>query len=190
MTRDQFLSLIRSQQPDSLVAKYLDATEVAAFPTAEAFAGFKQRVVDGLGEPAPVYLVGSGNWGYSLNPDKGFKAFDMASDVDVAIVSAELFAQTWDHIREYHRSAWYAIDYEQRQRLRRNGENIYSGFVSPAWITERASPIRFSFLRLLNRLSDESVAFRKVTALYFRNATEVADYYRRGFMLAKQKVPT
>ncbi|WP_140637455.1 hypothetical protein [Methylibium rhizosphaerae] len=189
MTRDQFLSLIRTHQPDDLVARYLGAREVSAFATAAEYDGFKQRVVDAIGQDAEVCLVGSGNWGYSLNPEKGFKPFDMASDVDVAIVSADLFVQTWDQIRDYHRKSWYAIDYEQRQRLRRNGENIYSGFVSPAWIPERTSPTRFSFLRLLNRLSDESVAFRKVTALYFRNTTEVADYYRRGFILARQKAP-
>jgi len=188
VTRDQFLSLVRTQQPDYLVSQYLGATEVAAFPSAAAYSDFKQRVADATRQNAGVYVVGSGNWGYSLNPEKGFKAFDTASDIDVAIVSVELFSQTWEQIRNFHRNSWYAIDHEQRQRLRRNGENIYSGFVSPAWIPERTSPLRFNFLRLLNKLSDDSVAFRKVTALYFRNDAEVADYYRRGFMLAKQKV--
>jgi hypothetical protein len=187
VTRDQFLSLVRTQPPEDLVRHYLAAREVAAFATAAAYEAFRHRVAAAVGHDAEVSLVGSGNWGYSLNPEKGFKPFDMASDVDVAIVSADLFAQTWDQIRDHHRNSWYSIDYDQRQRLRRNGENIYSGFVSPAWIPERASPARFGFLRLLSRLSDETVAFRKVTALYFRNPAEVADYYRRSFNLARQK---
>lgn len=188
MSREQFLQLIRSERPESLVNRFLSADLVAAFETAHAYDQFKDRVSGEFALTEAVFLVGSGNWGYSLNPDKGFKAFDMNSDIDVAVIAPQLFEETWGLIRDFHRSAWYRLDHGQRQRLRRNGENVYAGFVSPSWIPDRANLHRFNFIRVLNRLSDHAVAYRKVTALYFKNEAELADYYARGFSIAKSKV--
>jgi hypothetical protein len=190
MSRDEFFDLIRSHGPDALVERFLASETVAAFQTPDAYGVFRNRIALELPFTESVYLVGSGNWGYSLNPDKGFKPFDTASDIDVAIVTPRLFEETWHLIREVHRSSWYLLDNLQRQRLLRNGQNIYSGFVSPKWLPDRSSPHRFRFIRLLNRLSDHAVAHRRVTALYFKDKTEVADYYRRGFSIAKSKVQT
>jgi hypothetical protein len=123
-----------------------------------------------------------------LNPEKALKPFDEASDIDVAIVSSSRFFQTWELIRDFQRTSWYRLNHDDRQRLRRNGENIYSGFVSPKWILDRRSMYRFDFLRLLNQLSDANVGYKTVNALYFRNRAEVEDYYRRGSMIAKRRI--
>lgn len=188
MTREEFLSLIRSEDPTSLCEKYLVAPEVAAFASAEQYAAFQQRVSESIPDVQQVHLAGSGNWGYSLNPEKAFRPFCETSDIDVVIISEPRFRETWEALRTYHRRSWYALDFQERQRLRRNGENIYAGFVSPAWIPERTSELRFQFIRLLNRLSDQSVSFRRVTAMYFRNIDEAVDYYRRGFSIARSMV--
>lgn len=51
-------------------------------------------------DPVSIQLVGSGRLGYSLNPSKKFKKFDSDSDIDIAIISADLFESTWQEIRE------------------------------------------------------------------------------------------
>jgi hypothetical protein len=38
-----------------------------------------------------VFIVGSGKFGFSLNPDKDFKMFDLESDLDISIVNDKLF---------------------------------------------------------------------------------------------------
>ncbi|SCG55644.1 hypothetical protein [Micromonospora halophytica] len=47
-----------------------------------------------------VQLVGSARLGYSLNPKKNFRRFHESSDLDVAIISPELFDQAWGELRE------------------------------------------------------------------------------------------
>jgi len=188
MTRDDFLSLIRTSQPGDLCRKLLLRQETAVFTNTSAYEKFRSRVSTQIRGIEEVHLAGSGKWGYSLNPQKGFKQFDTESDIDVAIISEDLFHETWNTIREYHRNNWYAIDHIRRKELRRHGENIYSGFVSPRWIPEHRSPLRFAFNRTLNRLSDANVSFRRVTALYFRNIDEAIDYYKRGFFIARSRL--
>ncbi len=50
-------------------------------------------------DPACLTVVGSAAVGCSLNPIKNFKAFDEASDVDVAVVSHYHFTVAWRYLR-------------------------------------------------------------------------------------------
>lgn len=43
-----------------------------------------------------VGIVGSAKLGFSLNPQKDYKAFDETSDVDIIIVSQRLFYEFWE----------------------------------------------------------------------------------------------
>jgi hypothetical protein len=49
--------------------------------------------------PNNVAIIGSAKFGYSLNPAKNFSEFGGNSDIDVVIVSPELFEQTWAQFR-------------------------------------------------------------------------------------------
>jgi hypothetical protein len=50
-------------------------------------------------DAACITVVGSAAIGYSMNPNKNFKAFDEYSDVDVAIVSHYHFTVAWRYLR-------------------------------------------------------------------------------------------
>lgn len=43
-----------------------------------------------------IGIAGSAKMGFSLNPEKNFKAFDENSDVDIIIVSRKLFNEFWE----------------------------------------------------------------------------------------------
>lgn len=47
-----------------------------------------------------VFVIGSGCTGISLNPNKGYKAFDDRSDIDIAVVSGYHFELGWRALRE------------------------------------------------------------------------------------------
>jgi hypothetical protein len=188
MERTEFLELLTTTSAIELADRFLAAESVAAFADTAAYTRFKARVAECIEDTEQVILVGSGNWGYSLHPQKEFKSYDEKSDLDVAIVSEPQFVRTWEILREFHRRSWYLIPGEERQRLKRNGQNVYCGFVSPEWILDRRSTARYAFRRVLNRLSDHLVAYRPVKALYFRNHTEARDYYRRGFEWAQRAI--
>ena len=50
-------------------------------------------------DPMGVQLIGSARLGYSLSPRKNFKLFDENSDLDIAVVSQEIFDRAWLELR-------------------------------------------------------------------------------------------
>lgn len=46
-----------------------------------------------------IVFTGSSAVGVSLNPEKNFKAFDLSSDIDVAIISSHHFDISWHYLR-------------------------------------------------------------------------------------------
>ena len=188
MNREEFIASIRDHQPELLAETYLAANSVTAFPNADDYASFKARVQRRVTGAESVSIVGTGNWRFSLNPEKSLKEFDGRSDIDIAVVSPNDFNQTWEELRRIHRSRWYTFSPEIRDRLRRNGEDVYSGFINPTWIPGRVSKVRYRFKAMLNQLSDESVNFKPIKMLFFKNELEAIDYYKRGFLLIKRRV--
>ena len=51
-----------------------------------------------------IVLVGSGKLGFSIKPTRRFQCFNDESDIDVAIVSKELFEQVWQESFMYKKS--------------------------------------------------------------------------------------
>lgn len=54
-----------------------------------------------------VILVGSGKLGFSIKAEKRFQSFGEESDIDVAVVSAELFQKVWEEAYLYKKSGAY-----------------------------------------------------------------------------------
>lgn len=184
MTRDEFLTLIKSEPADTLARQFLDADKAHIFNGTALYEAFQNRIRQHFEEAESVAVVGSGNWRFSLNPEKSFREFGKHSDVDVAVVSLVDFNKFWHEMRNGHRRHYYGLPYEQKLRLRRNSENVYAGFISPEWIPNRSAQQTFQYKRILNALSDESVHFLRVKLLFFRNMDEAVDYYARGFRIA------
>lgn len=55
-------------------------------------------------DPSGVTLVGSAKLGFSPKPGQYFKHFSAASDLDVAIVSKELYSRVWKEVFEMERA--------------------------------------------------------------------------------------
>ncbi|HEX4008188.1 MAG TPA: hypothetical protein VHX60_18585 [Acidobacteriaceae bacterium] len=186
MSIEAFLDQIRGSSTDDLAQRFLVADSVCVFPDDREYITFRTKVSGLLREVERVSIVGSANWRYSLNPGKKFQEFGDHSDIDVAIISTALFHRLWEEMRLHHRRHFYTLSLAERQQLRRSGENVYSGFISPKWIPNRDRARDYEYRRLLNALSDKSVRFLKVGMLFFKNETEAIDYYARGFRDAKK----
>jgi hypothetical protein len=73
----------------------------AVWPEELNYVRWRHRVATQLSvDPMAVQLVGSARLGYSINPKKNFKKFDEESDLDIAVVSLELFDKAWEELRE------------------------------------------------------------------------------------------
>jgi len=186
----EFKHTLASGDPVNLARQFVFAAQVHALPSAAAYEAFRQKVFAKLPAAEFVSIVGSGNWRYSLNPDKMLAEYHQRSDIDVAVVSCALYQETWDEMRRIHRDRWYALDQSARSRLVRNGQNVYSGFACPVWIPQTGHPKVYAFKSMLNKLSGPEIGFREVKMLYFKNEVEMIDYYRRGFTEVKRGITT
>jgi hypothetical protein len=188
MTKNEFFQIIESSTPQALAREFLYADTVRVFEERSEYDKFRNKIGELIKHVEFAAVVGSGNWTYSLNPEKNFREFGGHSDVDVAIISSVQFHAFWEKMRENHRRNFYRLDFENRKRLRRNSENVYAGFVSPAWIPRQTPPERLEQKKLLNTLSDAAVGYLAVKVLFFKNPEEAVDYYSRGFALARRSI--
>lgn len=58
-----------------------------------------------------ISIFGSAKIGFSLNPDKNFRNFHKGSDIDIVLVSSELFYRFWDAYLEMHSGMRYIKKY-------------------------------------------------------------------------------
>lgn len=56
---------------------------------------------------ASVFLVGSAKLGFSPKPGQYFKAFSASSDIDIAIVSSDLYATIWREVQQMYSAGEY-----------------------------------------------------------------------------------
>lgn len=88
---------------------------------------FRLSVSSALGSIAKsddIYIVGSAAFGFSTNPTKEtlLNPFGLESDLDVIVISHEIFLQTWDTLRK----AYYA---GYRFIAQKYGPTVFRGFI-------------------------------------------------------------
>lgn len=186
MTLEEFLALVKSANPSNLAAESLHRNFVHAIPDESMYKSFLDGVRLDYPSSEHIAIMGSGNWKFSLNPKKNFSEFHNKSDIDIVIICRASFEAVWDELRKYHRQNYYLLPCGARAELKRNGENVYSGFISPKWIPGK-SIANFICTLNSNKYSNEIVGYRSVNMMYFKNTDEALDYYVRGFLLAQQK---
>lgn len=75
-------------------------TEQSGLSASGTYHDFRVSVADVIGtNPNNVAIVGSGKYGFSMAPSKALRRFSLQSDIDVVIVSPELFSSIWKDIR-------------------------------------------------------------------------------------------
>ncbi|HWQ88602.1 MAG TPA: hypothetical protein VN374_01345 [Desulfitobacteriaceae bacterium] len=187
-SKEEFILALKGVPAVELVSQWLKNPIPHVFRDTDGRDRFFSAIQADWPEITMIQCAGTANWKYSLNPNKGFRPFCASSDIDVISISEDLFESTWDRMRSIHRNRWYELPHGQRNELRRNGENVYSGFACPKWIPSKIDSLRFKFLNSLDRYSTSDVGFRDVNMYFFRNIHEAIDYYRRGVESAKRRI--
>lgn len=131
-----------------------------------------------------IYLTGSGQVGFSLNPKNNYRDFifeenslcDKPSDLDFAIISEKLFNKVWDEICDYRLS-----DFPYDDKNRRSYYD-FENYLFKGWIRPDKFPFDFQmkkdwfeFFNSLNPLVN-----RKVSCGIFRNETSFLKQYKRS----------
>lgn len=114
LTKDQLQRLVLNTDADTFCDRHLFGPSAWLFANRDAFGirgsyvEFKKSVADSVHvRPDCIGLVGSAKLGYSLSPEAGkrlLRDFGTKSDIDVVIVSDELFDEIWSHFHQ----AYYA----------------------------------------------------------------------------------
>ncbi|MCA6467573.1 MAG: hypothetical protein IM552_06190 [Chitinophagaceae bacterium] len=193
MDLPEFKVQIRKCDPRKLAREMIERAEVHALDGQSAYDAFRASIARELPEAEYIALAGSGNWGFSLNPRKLWTPFNEHSDIDVVVISNNLFSSTWDVVRALERSNWHLFTDNQRRTLGDVIDDIYAGFVSPPMTlpldsNKKFHQFRYRFNSMLNRLSGAHIGYRKVTMRYFRNMVEAADYYSRSIRSARKEL--
>ena len=183
-----FFKKILNYSPEDLAREWIESDIIHAFKDSKSYSDYLTIISKDYPKSQSVSITGSGNWCYSLNPYKNFSKFHKNSDIDVSIISEDYFHEIWEELRIYHRENFYIIGKLKKNDLNRNGQNVYSGFVTPKWIPNRKSKIRFQYEINADKYSNSKVSFRAVSMMFFKNKEELIDYYIRGIRLAKVRL--
>ena len=161
---DELKKLLLKTDPDVFCKDHLFNDEMWFFDSGEtevkdvSYDDFRKTVSDHLGlQPDCIALTGSAKFGCSLNPNpkinKAFRAFHEGSDLDLIIVSPELFNEIWLALREAYFSGYWWI-------MRHHAPYIFRHFIS--LVSEER--YKTKYLRETVRKLD-SMAFRIVTTM-------------------------
>ncbi|MFA5385125.1 MAG: hypothetical protein WC364_10755 [Eubacteriales bacterium] len=157
----------------------------------DALDHFKEIVSDNLLVSFhSAHIVGSAKIGYSLSPRKPFKPFheengsSSSSDIDVAIISTQLFNKFWQRLRQTYKTQ-YIANYE------RITSTIFQGYINETDITS-ISVIRSEWAELFSPitkgLQDELNIIHPITYRIYRSWEDLEQYQISGLIKLKQKL--
>lgn len=178
---------LQQRTPDYLIEKYVLHNIPFFFKDKmDLYFEIKKKISQRFKIPiSNIYLVGSGQFGFSLNPEKNYSNFrnednedknTKASDLDFAIISPKLFDEYWDEVCEIRLS---------KTAHSKDDEKLFSKFrnyLFRGWIRPDAFPFDFKgkqewfeFFNSLNLFVN-----RQVTCGIFRNELSFIKIYQQS----------
>ncbi len=143
-----------------------------------------------------IMIVGSSKIGYSLSPHKLLLPFSAdgaertASDIDVAIISSEVFERFWKLFRENY-SSKYSAFYRGTDRSSGIFCEVYRGYINEKSILN-VSECRKPWMELCGeskkKLRDKLFIQNEVTYRIYRSWEDFEEYNLKNIAKVKEKV--
>lgn len=81
-------------------------------------------------DPQDIVMTGSAAVGFSLNPNKDFKSFDLSSDFDCGVISSYYFDVAWRYLRNL-RVSWLTLPSKSKEAINSHRKmHIFSGTIA------------------------------------------------------------
>lgn len=158
LTATEFTALIESGPLDGVVQDHFVAGLPWYFRDDESlFGAFRDHFVSGLGIASEdLCLIGSARTGFAISPDSFPRPFHATSDLDVAIVSADLFDSAWLSLVKWGHPRRFTLPAGEREWMVERQKEIFWGWLRP-------DRLRFKGLRFPQDL----VVLRQVRSAWF-----------------------
>lgn len=124
-----------------------------------------------------IEIVGSARIGISLNPNHLGKDFNNSSDIDVLIISEELFNEIWNDLMMFH--SFYKLSELERKRLKDALNTINRGFISPNLLPNKIGSSKKWWTIFSNLSSKKDYEYRKIRGRLFKNWFFAEKYYSK-----------
>lgn len=123
-----------------------------------------------------IEIVGSGKLGISLNSDRLGKQYDTHSDIDIAVVSSELFDVAWFELTKLE-SITYKLTDKDRNFLIECSGSISKGFISPDKLPQISNFSR-NWWKIFSGLSNkDKYEYKKIRGRLFKDWWFAEKYY-------------
>ena len=191
-TKDEFKTMLTSWDLDQIVDTHLFAGLPFSFSkTPELYDQILYELSQGLQvEKQDICIVGSARIGFSLSPPRFGTPFDQFSDVDVVVVSADLFDPSWMNILDSPRGRRSSFRSRTRKSLtdHRKKHYIYQGWIYPDSLVD-ALEIGERWLTTFNGLSRIPVlSSRRISGRLYRTWDHARAYHYRGLELIQESL--
>jgi hypothetical protein len=176
-----FKKTLKSLELEQILYLYLIEGTPYIFRNNNAkYQAFRKSISSILDVPIKnIVIVGSARLGFSLNPYHFGRNFGKKSDIDIVVVSAELFDRAWLELIRMD-IKWYDLSEPERKMVKAHVEHIYWGNIRPEKLPATTQISRVWLETFSGITQVEEFAKRKVNAFLFRTWWQVQSFYMRA----------
>ena len=189
MTKYEFSSILQNETGMAIVQKYLfDHPPFYFKNTPGLFEDFRDEVCAFFKIHQQNFaIVGSAQIGFSLSPEHYGIPFGSTSDIDVVLVSEDLFQDLWMMLIEYRKKTFSSLDPLYRKKFSELQRILFFGNIRFDKLNDT-----FAFAKtwwdFFNHMSrNPKYGSRRVRASLFKSWHHVTHYYAEGIDKLKEK---
>lgn len=193
-TRQEFEEMLLSQDVLDIVRNVIFKGVPFSFARQpDIYLQMVNQIAVGLSVSAGnVCVVGSARLGFSLAPERFGTPFGEHSDIDVFVVSPELFDKSWFNILAYRKTPWARLKPPTRKQLDAHREEhfVFRGWIYPNSISQ-ALDIGENWMNTFNGLSTiPELSDLDIKGRLYRTWNHAEIYHRQGLIAIKNKITT
>jgi hypothetical protein len=191
MNFEEFKSYIRTHSDEEVVQFLLfDEIPYCFQNNLGLYKEFRSVICNNLSiHPQNFSIIGSAKIGFSLNVHKNIgKQFDESSDIDIVLVSNEMFERIWYKLLEFRKMIVYKLDEKAKQRFMELQKIMFYGRIRMDKLSNQFDYAK-KWWEIFNLLSiEKKYGPRLVRAALFKTWKHVSDYYENGISQIRRKI--
>lgn len=188
MDREAFEKILSARPIPEVVQELLfEGIPYCFKDTPDLYKDFRKEICDKFQiHPQNFTVIGSAKIGFSLKPKYYGRPFSEESDIDVVLVSDDLFQQLWIQLIKFKKTTVFQLNYYQREKFKELQSILFYGSIRLDMVTDDF-PFAKDWWEFFNKLStDKRFGPRRIRAMIFKSWQHVSIYYEDGVAKLKE----